>query len=84
MLAKLAEVTISERHVGRLTLAVGAELQAERDTRVAALPPQTQREQQPGPAPAVVAVDERLTRHMLARPGSPFRKYRGQPAGAAN
>lgn len=57
MLAKLAEVTISERHVGRLTLALGAELQAERDTRVAALPPQTQRDQQPGPAPAVVAVE---------------------------
>lgn len=57
MLAKLAEVTISERHVGRLTLAIGAELQAERDTRVATLPPQTLRDQQPGPAPAVVAVE---------------------------
>jgi hypothetical protein len=57
MLAKLAEVTISERHVGRLTLTLGAELQAERDARAAALPPQTVREQQPGPAPAVVAVE---------------------------
>jgi hypothetical protein len=57
MLAKLAEVTISERHVGRLTLEIGAELQAKRDTRAAALPPQTLRDQQPGPAPAVVAVE---------------------------
>lgn len=57
MLAKLAEVTLSERPVGRLTLTLGAELQAERDTRAAALPPQTLRDQQPGPAPAVVAVE---------------------------
>lgn len=57
MLAKLAEVTISERHVGRLTLEIGAELQVARDARVAALPPQTVREQRPGAAPAVVAVE---------------------------
>jgi hypothetical protein len=57
MLAKLAEVTLSERHVGRLTLEIGAELQAERDAHVATLPPQTLRDQQPGPAPAVVAVE---------------------------
>ena len=57
LLAKLAEVTLSARHVGRLALEIGAELQAERDARVAALPPQALRDQQPGPAPAVVAVE---------------------------
>ena len=36
MLGKLAEVTVCERHVGRLTEAIGAELQALRDQRVAA------------------------------------------------
>ena len=33
---------------------------------------------------AVLSEDDRLTRHVLARPGSPFRSYRGQPAGTAN
>lgn len=57
MLVKLAEVSICERHVGRLTEAIGAELQALRDQRVAALPLYTLRDQQPGPAPSVVAVE---------------------------
>jgi hypothetical protein len=57
MLVKLAEVTVCERHVGRLTEAIGAELQALRDQRVAALPLHTLRDQQPGPAPPVVAVE---------------------------
>lgn len=57
MLDKLAELSISERHVGRLTEEIGAELQALRDQQVAALPVQTLREQQPGPAPPVVAVE---------------------------
>ncbi len=57
MLGKLAAVTICERHVGRLTEAIGAELQALRDQRVAALPLHTLRDQQPGPAPPVVAVE---------------------------
>jgi hypothetical protein len=57
MLAKLAGVRISERHVGRLTEEIGTELQVLRDQRVTELPPQTVRDQQPGPAPAVVAVE---------------------------
>ncbi len=57
MLAKLAAVAISERHVGRLTEAIGVELAAVRDQRVAELPLHNLRDQQPGPAPAVVAVE---------------------------
>jgi hypothetical protein len=57
MLAKLAEVRICARHVGRLTEAIGGELQTLRDQGVAALPLQTLRDQQPGPAPPVVAVE---------------------------
>jgi hypothetical protein len=57
MLAKLAEVTICERHVGRLTEEIGAELQALRDAQAAALPLHSLRAQQPGPSPAVVAVE---------------------------
>lgn len=56
MLAKLAELPICERHVGRLTEAIGAELQARRDQQVTTLPLQTLRDQQAGAAPAVVAV----------------------------
>ncbi len=57
MLEKLAEFRISERHVGRLTETVGAELQALRDQQATALPPQRVRDQHPGPVPAVVAVE---------------------------
>jgi len=57
MLQQLAEFTISDRHVGRLTEEIGAELRATRDKQAAGLPPERTRDQRPGAAPAAVAVE---------------------------
>lgn len=57
MLAKLAELPICERQVGRLPEEIGAELQTRRDQAASALPLHSLHDQQPGPAPSVVAVE---------------------------
>lgn len=57
MLAKLAHVHLCARHVGRLTEAIGQELCQYRDDQAARLPLHSDRAEQPGYAPAVVAVE---------------------------
>jgi hypothetical protein len=57
MLAQLGDVTISSRHVERLTEELGGELRAARDARVATLPPQSVRDQSSGAVPDVVVVE---------------------------